>query len=205
VAVIGGPFTMTFLALETTGDFGIAAAALAASLIASIVVRETFGYSFSTWRLHLRGETIRSAHDVGWLRSLTAGGMMRQTGTTLPASASLADARRRAPLGSVKNVLLIDPAGRYAGLIPVPTLYAEPDGPAKAPASLQALALHADAVLQPQMTIKEIMEAFDRTGADELPVVDARGAPLGLVSEAYATRRYADELEKARRDLIGES
>ena len=36
VAVIGGPFTMTFLVLETTGDFGIAAAALTASLFSSV-------------------------------------------------------------------------------------------------------------------------------------------------------------------------
>ncbi len=65
VAIIGGPFTMTFLVLETTGDFALTAATLTASIAASLVVRETFGYSFSTWRLHLRGETIRSAHDVG--------------------------------------------------------------------------------------------------------------------------------------------
>ena len=26
-----------------------------------------FGYSFATWRFHLRGETIRSAADIGWI------------------------------------------------------------------------------------------------------------------------------------------
>ena len=77
VAIVGGPLTMSFLVLETTGDFGLTAATLTASIVASLIVRETFGYSFSTWRLHLRGETIRSAHDVGWLRTLTAGRMMR--------------------------------------------------------------------------------------------------------------------------------
>ena len=46
VSVIGGPLTMTFIALETTGDFWL------------------FGYSFATWRFHLRGETIRSAADA---------------------------------------------------------------------------------------------------------------------------------------------
>jgi CIC family chloride channel protein len=68
-----------------------------------------------------------------------------------------------------------------------------------------ALAEHKDATLTPEMAIKEIMEAFDQTTADELAVVDPAGQPLGMVSEAYATRRYADELEKARRDLIGEN
>jgi CIC family chloride channel protein len=202
VAVIGGPMTMSFLALETTGDFGITAAALTASLFASVVVRETFGYSFSTWRLHLRGETIRSANDVGWMRTLTAGTMMRAASGTIAASASLAEARRRFPLGATKQLILLNDAGAYAGLVASADLYAEPEDSAQ---TLASLAVHAGTALTPQMTIKEIMEAFDHTEADALVVVDETGAPLGLVSEAYATRRYADELEKARRDLIGEN
>ena len=201
-AVIGGPLTMSFLALETTGDFGITAAALTASLLASVVARETFGYSFSTWRLHLRGETIRSAHDVGRLRGLTAGGMMRKAPEAVPLTASIAEARRRFPLGAAKQLMLVDDAGAYAGLVPAASLYAEP---ADAALGVASLAQQAEAMLTPEMGIKEVMEAFDRTETDVLAVVDADGAPLGLVSEAYATRRYADELEKARRDLIGEN
>jgi CIC family chloride channel protein len=205
VAVIGGPFTMTFLVLETTGDFGIAAAALTASLFSSVVARETFGYSFSTWRLHLRGQTIRSANDVGFLRSLTAGTMMRPARGSIAADASLAEARRRFSLGSISQAVITDSAGAYAGLLPVAALYVEPAEPARAEITVGALAEHKDAALTPEMTIKEIMEAFDQTTADELAVVDPAGQPLGMVSEAYATRRYADELEKARRDLIGEN
>ena len=192
---------MTFLALETTGDFGVAAAALTASLFASVVARETFGYSFSTWRLHLRGETIRSANDVGFLRNLNARGMMQPLGAVLPVSATPAEARGRFPLGAAKQAILVSDDGAYAGLLPLAALYAQDHDPP----AVGALARYADATLKPEMAIREIMEAFDRTEADELAVVDARGAPLGMVSEAYATRRYADELEKARRDLIGES
>ena len=43
-----------------------------------MTVRRTFGYSFATWRFHLRGESIRSAVDVGWMRNLTVGRMMRR-------------------------------------------------------------------------------------------------------------------------------
>ena len=53
------------------------------------------------------------------------------------------------------------------------------------------------------MTIKEIMGVFDRTGSDELAVLDEDRGVLGVLSEAYATRRYAEELEKNRRDLVG--
>ena len=65
VAIVGGPLTMTFLVLESSGDLAVAGGVLAACIATSLAVRATFGYSFSTWRLHLRGETIRGAQDVG--------------------------------------------------------------------------------------------------------------------------------------------
>jgi CIC family chloride channel protein len=53
------------------------------------------------------------------------------------------------------------------------------------------------------MSIKACMAMFDATESDELAVLDDQGRPMGVLSEAYATRRYAEELEKARRDLVG--
>jgi CIC family chloride channel protein len=47
------------------------------------------------------------------------------------------------------------------------------------------------------------MGAFDASAGDELAVLDPNGRPLGVLSEAHATRRYAEQLEMARRDLTG--
>jgi CIC family chloride channel protein len=127
--------------------------------------------------------------------------MMRPASGVLPAATSLAEARRRFPLGSARQVVLLDQAGAYAGLLTVAGLHAE----GQTAQTAGELAEHADAALAPDMTVKQIMEAFDQTEADELVVVDAKGVPLGVLSEAHATRRYAEELEKSRRDLIGES
>ena len=71
VAVIGGPLTMAFLALESTGSLPLTIAVLAPVIVSRLTVRRTFGYSFATWRFHLRGEAIRSAVDIGWMRYLT--------------------------------------------------------------------------------------------------------------------------------------
>jgi CIC family chloride channel protein len=199
VAVIGGPFTMSFLVLETTSDFGLAAATLTASIVASLVVRETFGYSFSTWRLHLRGETIRSAHDVGWLRTLTAGRMMRTGTPSTPADTTVEAFRERFPLGSTRRVILLDAQGRYAGIAPVSAVH----GAADPSAPVAGFAILGEASLKPDMAIKDIMTAFDSSAGDELAVLDEAGRPIGLLSEAHATRRYAEELEAARRDLTG--
>ncbi|HEV2362777.1 MAG TPA: chloride channel protein [Caulobacteraceae bacterium] len=199
VAIIGGPLTMSFLVLETTGDFGLTAVTLTASIISSLLVRELFGYSFSTWRLHLRGETIRSAHDVSWLRTLTAGRMMRSDVNTISASAPLEEFRRRFPLGSTRRVVALDQAGHYAGMVRVERIHADADRRGLVGEQVD----NPTRTLKPEMTIKEIMGMFDRTEADELAVTDDRGDVIGVLSEAYATRRYADELERARRDLIG--
>jgi CIC family chloride channel protein len=190
---------MTFLVLETTGDFALTAATLTGAIVASVVVRETFGYSFSTWRLHLRGETIRSAHDVGWLRTLTAGRMMRADAPITPAAASLEEFRRRFPLGSTRRVVAVDETGRYAGVIRLAAVYGEPE----AGGPVGDLAINRAHWLIPEMTIKEIMHVFDAAESDELAVLGEDGQVLGVLTEAYATRRYAEELEKARRDLVG--
>jgi chloride channel protein, CIC family len=199
VAIVGGPLTMSFLVLQTTGDSGLTAATLTASVIASLLVRETFGYSFSTWRLHLRGETIRSAHDVGWLRTLTAGRMMRTDAPTIAASAELAEFRRRFPLGSTRRVVALDDTGKYAGLVMTDAVYGDEDGEGK----VADYAVNQEEWLSPDLSIRSIMGVFDRTGSDELAVLDDTRDLLGVLSEAYATRRYAEELEKNRRDLIG--
>jgi CIC family chloride channel protein len=47
--------------------------------------------------------------------------------------------------------------------------------------------------------------AFDRAEAEALPVVDSyldRRA-VGLLTEAYALRRYSAELERRRQELVG--
>ena len=203
VGVVGGPLTMTFLALESTRDLTLTGVVLAASIISAILVRETFGYSFSTWRFHLRGETIRSAHDVGWMRSLTVGSMMREDIKTIDASTTLAAFRKEVPLGSAKRVIAVDPGDQYVGVLIVAELHSDP---AADDTPVRSLAQFHDAVLVPSMNVQTAAETFQRAGAEELAVVEdfSERIVLGLLTEGYLMRRYAEELEKARRDLAGE-
>ena len=201
VAVVGGPMTMAMLVLEATHDFALTGAVLAAALVSSTIVRETFGYSFSTWRLHLRGETIKSARDVGWVRMLTAGRMMRRETKAMPAATTIAEFRRRVPLGATSRTVLVDADDRYAGIVQTPTAYAEGLDPAS---PVGALGVNTDAALTPTMDIAEVMRRFDASGADELAVLDEDRMVLGILSESFVRRRYAEELEKSQRELFGE-
>jgi chloride channel protein, CIC family len=202
-AVIGGPLTMIFIALETTGDLWLTTAVLVAVIISAQVTREIFGYSFATWRFHLRGETIRSAADVGWMRDLTVEKMMRQDVQTVSASSTIAAFRETFPLGSVASVIAVDEADRYVGLIVVADAHAaeaEPDQ------SIKNLLHHREDMLLPGMAVKEAVLAFDRAEAEMLAVVDSflDRQVVGLLTEAYVLRRYSAALEGRRRDLVGE-
>ena len=206
VAVVGGPLTMSFLVLETTGDFSVTAPILAACVATSLAVRETFGYSFSTWRLHLRGETIRSAADVGWVRSMTVGKLMRRDPRTIPAGSTLAEFRRRYPLGSVSTVVVLDEDDRYAGLVTTAELYAAELDDQKEALKLGELARLPEVALLPSWNIKEALAVFDRAEAETLAVVESEdtGAVIGSMTEAFATRRYAEELDKANQGVMGD-
>ncbi|MBV9634896.1 MAG: chloride channel protein [Methylobacteriaceae bacterium] len=199
--VLGAPVTMTVLALETTSEISITVAALIASTISSLIVREAFGYSFATWRFHLRGEVIRGPHDVGWIQELTVGRMMRTDVATAPAELSIGEMRSRFPLGATKQVALLKPDQTYAGLVLTADLYATENDINK---SVSALARHAEAYLLPEMNIQRALDAFRRSEADALIVADSTISPrvMGLVSEAHALRRYGEELEKRNQEFI---
>ena len=98
-SVIGGPLTMSFIALESTGNLWLTTVVLVAVIISTQITRELFGYSFATWRFHLRGETIRSAADVGWIRDLTVRRLMRPDVATVNADMPIARIPRQVSAG----------------------------------------------------------------------------------------------------------
>ena len=66
---------------------------------------------------------------------------------------------------------------------------------------------HRDVVLYPTMNIQEAIAVFDAAEAESLAVVEAGGdrRPIGILTEAHAMRRYAEESEQRRREALGES
>ncbi len=200
--VIGAPITMTALALETTGNFAITLAALIGSVVSSLIVRELFGYSFATWRFHLRGETIRGPHDIGWMRELSVKTLMRPDVRTAAHDLSLREARLKFPLGSIKHVAAVDGAGRYAGLVMLDDLHTAPLDRGGDP--LATLCRFADRVLLPWMTVREALDLFEKSEADALVVVDheATRRIVGTMTEAHALRRYGEELERQQPDNV---
>jgi chloride channel protein, CIC family len=203
-AIVGGPLTMTFLVLESTGNLGIAGGVLAASIATTLAVRATFGYSFTTWRLHLRGETIRGGQDIGWLRELTVAKMMIPSPPVFPADQSVRAFREAYPLGSANVVVAAGDEGRYHGLIQVAEAHAieltedDDGGPVGLVARLPATTLH------PDDDIRAALDLFGEAHTDTLAVTAREtGQVLGTLGEAFAARRYAQETDGAMKGVLG--
>jgi CIC family chloride channel protein len=205
-AIIGAPLTMIVLALEVTGDFGMAGVVMLCVLAASLTARETFGYSFATWRFHLRGESIRSAQDVGWIRSLTVDSLMRRDAPIVRNNMTFEAFREKFPLGSAKTVIAADEAGRYAGLVEVATVHSHELDTLGSAGLIEDLAYQRDDMLSPSMNAKEAARDFDRLETDSIAVVDTRDTRriVGLLTEAHVLRRYSAELDRHRREALGE-
>src|SRR5262245_46985040 len=205
VAIVGGPLTMSFLVLEMTRNVDVTAVVLAGCIVTSIFVRFMFGHSFSTWRLHLRGETIRSANDVGWLRNLTVERMMRTDVGKVPSSTTIAACRREFALGSRQAIVVVNNSDDYCGLVLLPELFSGELDTIADDIQVVELARYTDVALLPEMNVKTAMKLFDDAEAEVLAVLESADSRkvIGFLSESFARRRYVEEIDQATRGVLG--
>ena len=199
--VLGAPFSMVCLALEITGDFSVTVGAVVASSVCALIVRELFGYSFATWRFHLRGEVIRGPQDVGWVRQLNAASLMRTDFENALSTMPIDEAQRMFSPAQVKQIVLRDPNGTYAGIVSLADLHsiATDDN-----LSLATLATQRDEFLLPNASIRDVISAFESSEVDVLAVVDRADhrATIGTVSESHVLRTYGEELERRNQEVF---
>ncbi|MBV9694764.1 MAG: chloride channel protein [Alphaproteobacteria bacterium] len=204
-AIIGAPLAMVFLVLEGTGDFPVSIAVLIAVTIASTIVRLTFGYSFSTWRFHLRGLTIRGAFDVGWIAELTVGRLMRSDPKVVVNNMGLRSLRHLIPPGAAKRIYVVDQQGAYVGAIDVARLHDPEIADAIDVLVAVDLTQDRDLFLLPGDNVRTALRRFEELQLETLPVLASPTDHkiVGYLNESYALKRYAQELEAMRSSEIG--
>jgi chloride channel protein, CIC family len=204
--IVGAPLTMIFLVLELTGSFLATLGVMVGVIVASLVVRLTFGYSFATWRFHLRGVPIRGGHDVGWLGQLTVGRLMRRDVQSTSAGTTIGALRQRVPLGATKCVFLVDGDNRYAGIVATSDVH-NPDLDDRLDRPVgEVLPVAADQFLLPEQNVRVALGRFLHAEAETLAVLDDVRSfhVVGLLTEGYALRRYNEELERSRAEELGD-
>src|SRR5499427_8821285 len=169
-AIVGAPMTMIMIVLETTGDFAATIGVMVGVVTAAIAVRHWFGYSFATWRFHLRGLAIRSPEDVGWINELLVGPMMRRDPAVIAAELPLEGLRARFPAGSARQVFVVDDRGGFCGIV-------DPGDPkvldnAEDTKTVGELVLQPAPFLLPSDNLRAALDHFSEAAQETLPVVD---------------------------------
>jgi len=205
-SIVGAPITMVLLVLEVTGDFDVALAVLAGVVTAATITRYSFGYSFATWRFHLRGKPIRGAHDVGWVSELTVDGLLRREAKSVPQETPLLRLREMMPLGAVNRVFAVDEAERYVGVIDLAVAHDHDLDDAAAGLVAGDLAENPRDFLLPEMDIRTVLARFEDAEMETMAVLSdpVERRVVGFVTEAFALRRYAQEMERQRCAELGE-
>jgi CIC family chloride channel protein len=205
-SIVGAPVTMVLLVLEVTGDFNIALAVLAGVVMSATITRYRFGYSFSTWRFHQRGKQIRGAYDVGWLADLTVGKILRADVALVGRATSLLQLRELVPLGSRSTVFSVDEGGRFTGAIEVTSIHDPELDDAAIGLVAGDLAGSRANYLLPDMDVRTALARFEESETETLPVLASLEDPrvIGFVSEAYALKRFAHEMERQHNAQFGE-
>ncbi len=201
--IVGAPMTMVFLVLEGTGNFGAAVDVMVGVVVSSTIVRDVFGYSFSTWRFHERGLSIRGGHDVGWLADMTVGTLMRRDPIIVSTAMPLKELRNTVPVGGQKFVLAMDSDGHFAGVVDMARAHDAALNEALDTMLAGDLTANAEAFLRPSDNVRDAFTRFASSRQEMLPVIhparDAgdrrlshgglRAAPLHRGTRAPAQRR----------------
>ena len=200
-AIIGAPLAMAFLVAFASRDLGNVIPMVCVAIVANLLVRRYFGYSFATWKFHLRGDPIRSGADQSFLSGLKVGEMMRRDATPVLYSTDLAQFRKRYPPGSRYRVVVTEHDGTYIGVISVPEMH----NPASDDKQMEDLLRHQSDYLTPEMTAPEALKRFAATGTDALAVIDGDSRKaLGVLMEPYVLRRCAELTDQRRREIFTE-
>jgi chloride channel protein, CIC family len=204
--VVGAPMTMIFLVLEATTDFSATLGVTAAVLASVLVVRNWFGYSFATWRFHLRGVALHSPHDVGWLHDLQVANLMRRDFAVVPIDQPLSEVCRQFPIDASIRVFAVNDKGGYQGYVDLTEVHGAAHREGNVDMRVKDIARGADHFLTPGQPIRETLDHFIASAAETLAVVDnSRDRRVqGYLSEAFALRRYYRELEARHSEELGD-
>lgn len=199
-AIVGAPVTMILLVLETTGDFSVSIGVMVGVVVAAAAVRQWFGYSFATWRFHLRGMKIRGAEDIGWINELKVGRLMRRDPKIIRIDSPLSTLRQAFLLGSYNQVFAVDAENRLVGVVDVAEAHAPDTIADPNKVTVRDLVHQEPAFLLPVENLRIALQRFQSAAVETLPVVNdiADRRIIGYLTEKYALRRYSEELEKRR-------
>ena len=207
LGMLGAPLSTILMVFELTGDYQLTIGVMIATVIASLITRQAFGFSFFTWQLNRRGLNLRKGREQGLLHAVHVSDVMRGDHMTVPAVAPMPEIRKALQQCHYGELFVIDEDGRLHGTVMLSDL-----AEAAFDTALDAI-LNAEDVCRthpPLLAETDDLEAamalMDSTQESIVAVVaDRDGQCLtGYVRQRDVIRAYDRALMQARDEAHGE-
>ncbi len=189
-SVLGAPISTILMVFELTGDYELAIGVMIATVIASLMTRHIFGFSFFTRQLDLRGLNLRRGREQGLLHAGRVRDVLREDFVSVPPGAPLADIRGNLQSAPYGELFVVDGQGRLHGTITLTDLF-----DSAFDTSMDAL-LNADDVSRhqpPVLTVEDNLEVA-------MTLMDTVQEPIVAVVADRETMRVAGYVRQ--RDII---
>jgi CIC family chloride channel protein len=204
-SVVGAPLTMILLVFETTTDYPVAIGVGIGVLAATAITRRWFGYSFATWRFHVRGVDLRGAYDIRRFDELKVGHVLDRKILKVNAETKLTDVYNQL-LASWQPVAFVQREnGELVGMVDAVDVNAAVQEGVEGTTPAEKLVRRQMQPLTPADTLSTALRIFESDDSQVAAVVARRDAPrlIGCVREADLLRLYLEEADRMRREELG--
>jgi H+/Cl- antiporter ClcA/CBS domain-containing protein len=199
-AVFGAATRATFAAIvflfELTGDYRIILPLMLAAVVADLVAAALMRESLMTEKLARRGLRVHAELEVDVLRTTLVRDVMSREVETLPAAATVGEARRRFETGRHGAYPLVDEQGRCVGIVSRGDVLRAP-GQAPDEAPVSEIASRDVVAVAPGDTVHRALQRMLEEGVEHLPVIDGAWL-IGICTrtDVLRARRHQLELER---------
>ncbi|MFN2593518.1 MAG: chloride channel protein [Actinomycetota bacterium] len=188
-------FTAIVFLFELTRDYHAILPLMLASVVADLIAAPFLHDSIMTEKLARRGLSVHHEYEVDVMRSKRVRDVMTKDVQTLPSDATLRDADRLFASKTHTAFPLTDPSGNCAGIVTQQDLLAD-DASEETP--LSDLIRHKAPTVAPDDLLVVAVEQFVEEDIDHLPVVDASGKLVGIVTKSDVLRARAERFAHER-------
>lgn len=195
-SIIGTPIAIVLLMVETAGlQVGVITTVITV-VIANYLTRYWFGYSFSTWRFHIRGNDLSSPRDIGRLRSLKFADLRLTNPPRISLNHSISELLPL--LGTTNEILAVEESGRFVGFIRAQHLRTVAKTDPQLP--LDKLIEKPNYCVYATDSMAQHIESNKENIINEVIVLDNKEQLLGFTTEAIILRRYLEEILRVDRE-----
>ena len=202
--VIGAPVATILIAFELTSSYSLATAVMLAVVLAHLVSRRVFPYSFFTQQLASRGVDVEIRREVQILKGGSLRDSLSAEFRALPGTMTISEALQHGLSNPNHNLLLVDDSGALLGEVTLARLVLTQQA-GHGGDRVESVVESAKLVLEADTNLYQaLIELRDFVGVSVPVVSDAASLRLlGVIHENTLISAYNDAVDQARDEERG--